>query len=89
MVCREVRNYFNKNNSESGAISPPADFLKLCDEIEAYLTSAAGKYSPYVGETVVGLHSWSKATKPNGTPVTWQGVFSSRLNNFRKMTYKG
>lgn len=66
----------------------PPDFLELCGEIQGYLESPAGKPGAYTSETVVGLHSWSKASGKNGAPVDWRDVFSGRLAPFVKM-FKG
>lgn len=67
------------------ALAIPDAVLSLNTEIEAwnkmYAESAAG---PYQSESFGG-YSYSKATNKNGGPVTWQDVFRSRLNKWRKL----
>lgn len=62
----------------------PRDFLSLVSDIEQFVAKA-GADSPYTSESVVGLHSWSKATDKTGAPVSWETVYKKRLNPYRRM----
>jgi len=63
----------------------PQDFVAMCGEIQAFNESSAGKPSALVSESVQGVHSWSKGTRDDGTPISWQQVFSGKLTPFRRM----
>ena len=63
----------------------PLDFLQLCKEIDVFAKSPAGAPGPYTSESVIGVHSYTKATGPDGLPVGWQAVFGGRISEFRKM----
>ncbi|MCL2816121.1 MAG: hypothetical protein FWD23_16125 [Oscillospiraceae bacterium] len=88
MVKYHVRNFFNKNNSES---EPPEIsekyklFLALCNEIHEYNKDPANKPGPYTSETVINLHSWTKGSRADGIPVTWADVFADKLEPFKLM----
>lgn len=61
---------------------PPADFLRLVAEIEAW----AEKYgeaskNPYTSENVIGVYSYSKASGA----ATWEQIFKDRLKPYRKL----
>ena len=87
-VKDEVNNYFNEANNPN---EPPVDtpeyqrFMRLCSEIHEFVSSPAGEPTAYTSENVVGLHSWSRGTTSDGTPVGWQQIFKLRLNRYRKM----
>lgn len=66
------------------AMAIPPKLLALAAEIEEYSTSDAGKTSPYTSESFGG-YSYTKATDANGAPISWQKVFGSRLNPWRKL----
>lgn len=86
-VASHCRNFFNESNYrlDLGQITVPNAFLALCRQINAFINSPAGQPSPYASETVVGLHSWTKASSKDGTPVSWENVFEKQLNPWRKM----
>ena len=63
-------------------LTPPADFLSLCEEISAY--TAAHPATPVISEKFAE-HSHTVATTGRGAPVSWQAVFADRLAPFRKM----
>ena len=63
-------------------ISPA--LLAITCEILAY-NEGAGAASPYVSETVLNVHSWSKGAKSNGAPVTWVDVFHDKLLPFMRL----
>lgn len=66
------------------AMRVPPDMVSLASEIKAYAESDEGKPSGYTSESFGG-YSYSKATDKDGSPVTWQSVFRSRLDKYRKV----
>lgn len=71
----------------TGVIHPmaiPQDFLDLVDEIGAYIDNEANAPTGYTSESFGG-YSYTRATNDNGAAVTWQDVFRSRLNRYRKV----
>lgn len=62
----------------------PRALLVLVDEIGAWCASDAGKASGYTSESFGG-YSYNKATDASGAPASWQSVFRSRLNQWRKI----
>lgn len=71
-----------------GTVTPlriPRDLLDLVEEIDAWEEGQAGASGPYASESFGG-YSYSRATDPaTGLPMTWQAVFRSRLNRWRKL----
>ena len=74
------------------AMSIPDDFLALAQEISAWQTKYGGldseALSPFTSESFGG-YSYSKGSSgssTSGTPdgSTWQGVYASRLNRWRR-----
>ncbi len=63
---------------------PPA-VISLTEEIKAFNESDAGKPSSYTSESFGG-YSYSKATESNGAPISWQKVFASKLNKYRRIS---
>jgi hypothetical protein len=79
-----------KEEEFKGAVwlmSPPKDFLRLVDEIEAwnakYGAIDSPAQSPYSSESFGG-YSYSKGST-DGAAVTWREVFRGRLNKWRKI----
>ena len=69
-----------------GTITPlaiPKEFLNLVTEIEDYV-DANGSVSPYESESFGG-YSYTKAKTSKGNIASWQNVFATRLNGWRKM----
>jgi hypothetical protein len=67
------------------ALAVPPAVIALADEIDAYCESDAAKASPYISESFGG-YSYSKGGNANGvTDNSWQAVFASRLNAWRKL----
>ncbi len=73
---------------------PPA-FLQLCKEITdwqaKYGTVASNNMSPYQSESISGVYSYSKASGGSAgggesTANTWQGLYKSRLNKWRRLS---
>lgn len=71
---------------EVWALAIPRPVMLLVDEIEAWQEKNGDiAASPYASESFVGYsYSKDKDTK-TGEPVTWQSVFRSRLNEWRKL----
>lgn len=63
-------------------MSPPADFLKLCGEIEEWQQKNGSFNSPFISESFGG-YSY-KRQESGGVAATWRAVFKDRLNDFRK-----
>ena len=72
-------------------MAPPRDFLDLCTEISAWQAQYGSHVlSPYQSEEVIGVYSYTKANGTGGSGTggnaspTWESVFASRLNPYRK-----
>jgi hypothetical protein len=63
----------------------PVGFVALCKEIKAFVDNPENEPSTLQSESVIGLHSMTKATGKDGKPLGWQGVFSQRLLPWQKM----
>lgn len=77
------------------AMAVPPAFLKLCEEITAWQNKYGGvgstNMSPYSSESISGVYSRTKAsggTSGSGESdvQTWQGVYRSRLNKWRRLS---
>lgn len=62
---------------------PPA-FIDLSGKIEEYIAKNEKEISPYTSESFGG-YSYTKATGSNGSPLSWQEVFNSKLKVWRKI----
>ncbi len=69
---------------EVWAMAIPPALIALTEEIKAYTESDAAKPSPYTSESFGG-YAYTKATDANGAALSWQKVFGSRLNRWRKL----
>ena len=68
---------------------PPA-VIELSAEIKAWVdANGAAVNSPYTSESVIGVYSYTKATGGSGAggAVSWEDVFKSRLNRWRKVCF--
>lgn len=65
-------------------LAVPGALLDLVSEIETWCAGDAGQATGYASESFGG-YSYSRATGPDGAPLGWQGVFRSRLNQWRKV----
>lgn len=74
-----------KDETFKGTISALA-IPKAVEDISAEIEEWVAKNpdSQYASESFGG-YSYSKATGASGAPVSWQGVFRSRLNKWRKI----
>ncbi len=69
------------------ALAIPADVLRLVKDVEAWQEkNAEAAQSPYQSESFGG-YSYTKASgnADSGGSVSWQSVFRSRLNCYRKI----
>jgi hypothetical protein len=88
MVKNHVNNYFNNSNDpELLSVTSPQYkvFLELCEEIHEFNEKEKESSGNITSETVIGVHTWAKATGANGLPPDWTVKFASRLNSYRKM----
>lgn len=82
------------NETFDGAVwemSVPRAFLKLCADIQAWRdkneATDSANMSPFNSESFAG-YSYTKSGSggsANGTSVTWQNQFSSRLNSWKRV----
>lgn len=68
---------------EVSVMKPPMDFLNVVMEIEEYCRSGCDKASPYLKESFGG-YSYTRLTD-GGTGSSWQKVFKTKLNPWRKI----
>ncbi|MBO5969494.1 MAG: hypothetical protein J6S14_13455 [Clostridia bacterium] len=66
------------------AMRVPSAIVAVAEEIDAYVKGDEGKTSAYTSESFGG-YSYTKATDANGAPLSWQSVFRSRLDYWRKI----
>ncbi len=62
-------------------MNPPEDFLTVCEEISEYMASDMASPSAYKKESFGGYSYEREDSESN----SWQKVFSSRLNQWRKI----
>ena len=69
------------------ALAIPKAVIELADEIKEWQKkNGEAAQSPFASESFGG-YSYSKATDSStGTPATWQTVFRSQLNQWRKVS---
>lgn len=76
------------------AMYVPPDFIKLCEEIDAwqtaYGTASSKNMSPFQSESIAGVYNYSKASGGSSSGgessvQTWQSVYKSRLNKWRRL----
>ena len=69
---------------EIWTMKPPAAFLKLVGEIEAWQAKyGAQALSPFQSESVIGVYSYQKGS--GETRRSWEDVFRRKLNRWRKL----
>lgn len=73
-------------DGEVWAMRLPPAFLALAGEIDEYSQKMeVGSAAPYTSESFGG-YSYEKATDAEtGAPLSWQAVFASKLNRWRKI----
>ena len=85
-VEMHCNNYFNEGNDIADAKREhPSAFLVLCGRIARYRRE--NPESAVVSESVVGLHSYTKATAVNGGTASWQNVFSADLAVWKRARF--
>lgn len=66
------------------ALAVPKAILSMAEEIAAWQDkNGDAATSPYTSESFGG-YSYTKAADAGGKPVSWQGVFASQLNAYKK-----
>lgn len=65
------------------ALAVPKDFIETVNKIQEFNASDAARPSPYVSESFKN-YSYTKATDSNGAGLSWQTVFATKLNKWRK-----
>jgi hypothetical protein len=78
------------------AMAVPPAFLKLCEEIDTwqnkYGAVGSTNMSPYQSESISGVYSRTKASGGSSAGIgessvqTWQSVYKSRLNKWRRIS---
>ena len=68
-------------------LAVPRDLLSLAKRVQAF-NIKEGERSSVTSETVVGLHSWAKGTKNDGSPITWETVFADDLVQFNNRMHR-
>lgn len=68
------------------AMAIPEEVIALSEEIDAWRAKyeTAETMSPYQSESFGG-YSYTKASGASGGTATWQDVFGSKLNNYRRI----
>ena len=72
------------------ALAVPPAVIALSAEINTWVeNNGEAVNSPYQSESVLGVYSYTKATGGSGAggSVTWQDVFGSQLNRWRKVAF--
>ena len=71
------------------ALAVPPAVLALAEEINAWVAENGGAVSsPYTSESAIGVYSYTKSSGGTGAggAVTWQDVFKSRMDPYRKVS---
>lgn len=84
-----------KNETFKGricAMAVPPSVIALAEEIGEWVEKYGdAQTSPYKSESVIGVYSYEKSSYggSNGTsiPVTWQDIYKSRLNRWKKVGF--
>ena len=73
-------------SAEICLLAPPRDFLTLCEEITEWQKKSVemGANGQYLSESFGG-YSYTRPTNGSGGMATWQDVFRTRLNAWRKI----
>lgn len=72
------------------ALAVPPAVIALAGEIKTWVDNyGASVETPYSSENVLGVYSYTKASGGTGAggSVSWQDVFSDRLNRWRKVAF--
>lgn len=73
-------------NGAVWAMAIPEEVIALSEEIDEWKAKyeTAENMSPYQSESFGG-YSYTKASGASGGTATWQDVFGSKLNNYRRI----
>lgn len=73
-------------NGSVWAMAIPEEVIALSEEIDEWKAKyeTAENMSPYQSESFGG-YSYTKASGASGGTATWQDVFGSKLNNYRRI----
>lgn len=72
------------------ALAVPPAVIALSEEIKSWVDkNGEAVNSPYESENVIGVYSYTKASGGSGAggSVSWQDVFRSQLNRWRKVAF--
>ena len=72
------------------ALAVPPAVIALAGEIKTWVdTNMESQMSPYSGESVLGVYSYTKASGGHGAggTVGWMDVFADRLKRWRKVNF--
>jgi len=72
------------------ALAVPPAVIALSEEIKSWVDKNGETVSsPYQSENVIGVYSYTKASGGSGAggSVSWQDVFGSQLNRWRKVAF--
>lgn len=71
------------------ALAVPPAVIALSGEVKAWVDENGDVVnSPYSSESVLGVYSYTKASGKGATgTASWQDVFSSQLNRWRKVSF--
>lgn len=70
------------------ALAVPPAVIALAGEIKAWVdANSESIQSPYTSESVIGVYSYTKASGGTGAggAISWQDVFKTRLDRWRKL----
>ena len=82
---RHCNNYFNPDNDPQGERKHCEGFLELAENI--YKFRQDNKPTTVVSESVLGMHSVSRAVGYNGVPTSWQEVFKGDLAVYKRARF--
>ncbi len=71
------------------ALAVPPAVIALAGEINAWVAENGGAVdSPYTSENVIGVYSYTKSSGGTGAggSISWQDVYKSRLDAYRKVS---
>lgn len=72
------------------ALAVPPAVIALAGEINQWVEKQGDSIdSPYMSESVLGVYTYTKATGGTGAggSISWQDVFKSRLDRWRKVSF--
>ena len=72
------------------ALAVPPAVIALSAEIKAWVdANAESQNSPFSGESVLGVYSYTKATGGHGAggSVGWMDIFADKLKRWRKVSF--